>query len=66
MAHTIKKVAVAILIISVCFLTFLAVLSIWDVLSKDVMYKSLSTIGVIAFAALIVLVAAKSLEEKGL
>jgi uncharacterized membrane protein len=53
-----------VLIVSVCFLTFLAVLSTWDVLGKDVMYKSLSTIGVIAFAALIVLVAAKSIEAK--
>lgn len=63
MAHGIKRVAIWVLIVSVVLFTFLAILSIWDVLQKDVLGKSLSTLGVIAFAALIVVVAAKSYEE---
>ena len=59
----IKKIAVSILITSVVLLTFLAILSIWDVLQKDVLGKSLATLGVIAFASLIVLLAAKYIED---
>ncbi|MEA2112956.1 MAG: hypothetical protein U9P50_03235 [Patescibacteria group bacterium] len=62
--ETIKKIAVVILVISVTLMTFLAILSIWDVLDKDVFWKSISTIGVVAFGSLIIVVAVKALEDR--
>lgn len=63
MSQSIQKIAVSVLIASVVVLTFLAILAIWDVLSDDIFWKSISTIGVVAFAALIVVVAAKSIDH---
>ena len=60
----VKSVAIGILITAVSVLTLIAILSIWDVLSKDVLWKSISTIGIIAFGALIVVIAAQALENK--
>lgn len=59
----VQNVAVWILITCVVLMTFVAILSIWDIFSKDAFWKSLSTIGVVAFSSLIVVVAAKSLED---
>ncbi|MFA4890371.1 MAG: hypothetical protein WC587_01925 [Candidatus Paceibacterota bacterium] len=66
MANILKKASVVILVISVVLMTFLAILSIWDFLQKDVLQKSLTTIGVVGFAALVVLLAAKYVEDKNL
>ena len=63
--HELKSVSLWVLIVSLVVFTFLAVLSIWGVLGSDVAWKSLSTLGVIAFASLIALVVAKNLEDKG-
>ena len=60
----VKSVAIGILITAVSILTLIAILSIWDVLSKDVLWKSISTIGIVAFGSLIVVVAAQALEHK--
>lgn len=60
----IKRLAVYILITSVSLLALLAVLSIWNVLDKDIFWKSISTIGVIAFASMIVIMASSVLESK--
>lgn len=62
--HVIKKTAAAILITSVVFLVFIAILSIWDVLAKDVFWKSLSTIGVIAFGSAIIIATTQAMEQK--
>ena len=56
-----KQIAIYILVTAVAVLTFIAVLSIWDVFSKETLGKSLSTIGVVAFGALIVIIAAQAL-----
>jgi hypothetical protein len=63
MFKKIQNWAVGVLIVSVVLMTFVAILSIWDVFAKDTFWKSISTIGVIAFSSLIVLIAAKSVEE---
>ena len=63
MSKIIENIAVAIFIMSVVILTLLAVLAIWDVLEKDVLWKSLSTIGILAFASLVVIVAARAVEK---
>lgn len=62
--HVVKQIAVTVLVLSVIVLTFLAVLSIWEYVSSDLFYKSLSTMGVIAFASVIVLLAIRYLEGK--
>lgn len=62
--HAIKKIAVSVLVTAVTLLTFLSILSIWDVLAKDIFWKSISSIGVVAFGALVIVVAAQTLEKK--
>ena len=64
MLHTLQRFAVGILILSVVGLTFLAILSIWDVLKDDVFWKSLTTMSVIAFASAITLIAIRYLEDR--
>ena len=64
MLHLIKNIAVTILIVSVVLLTFIAVLSIWDVVSDDLFFKSMSTMGILAFASSVILIAIKYLEGK--
>ena len=59
-----RQTAIYILVTAVAILTLIAVLSIWDVLSKEVLGKSLSTIGVVAFGALIVIIASQALENR--
>lgn len=61
---SVKKIAIGVLIAAVSVLTLIAVLSIWDVLSKDTLGKALGTIGVVAFGALIVILASKEVEHK--
>lgn len=63
MLRTIQNVAIGIFIVSVAILTLVAVLAIWDFFEKDVLYKSLSTIGVISFASLIIIVATRAIEK---
>lgn len=60
----IKKIAVTTLISSLVVLTFMAVLSIWDVLSDDVAWKSIATMGVVVFASVIIIIVAKIVEKK--
>lgn len=63
MLRTIQNIAIGVFIISVAILTLVAVLAIWDFFEKDVLYKSLSTIGVISFASLIIIVATRAIEK---
>jgi hypothetical protein len=63
MVKIIQNIAVTIFILSVVFMTFLAILSVWDVLQKDVLGKSLSTIGIMAFASLVVIVATRAIDN---
>lgn len=60
----IKEVAVGVLITAVSILTLIAILSIWDVFGKEVLWKSISTIGIVAFGALIVIIASQVLSHK--
>jgi hypothetical protein len=64
MGHTIKRIAVIVLITSLVILTFLAVLAIWDVLGDDVAWKSIATMAVVSFSSLVAIIVGKSLEEK--
>ncbi|NCB21200.1 MAG: hypothetical protein EOM88_04805 [Clostridia bacterium] len=60
----IKEVAVGILITAVSVLTLISILSIWNVFGKEVLWKSISTIGIVAFGALIVIIASQVLSHK--
>lgn len=51
---SIRRIMLGVLIVSVSLLALLGVLAIWDVIThSDVLWKSLGTIGIIAFAALL-------------
>ena len=63
MAKTVQHIAFIVFVLSVTILTIVAVLAIWDMFSDDVLYKTLSTMGIITFASLIVIVAAKVVER---
>lgn len=58
----IRQMAVYLLIASVSLLALLAVLSIWGVLNDGVLWKSISTIGVFAFASLVIITASFALD----
>lgn len=60
---SIRKTAFAILIVSASLLALLGVMSIWDVIAdKDVLYKSLGSLVVIAFSAGVVKVTCDAME----
>jgi hypothetical protein len=60
---SIRQIALTILIISVSFLAILGVLAIWEVIQdKEVLYKCLSSVGILAFGTFIVVVTALDRE----
>lgn len=60
---TIRKITLAVLIISISLLALFGVLAIWDVLSGEVLNKSLSSIAIIAFASLAVVITCLEREK---
>lgn len=59
----IRKITVIVLILSVVALTFLAILSIWEVLDKETLTKSIASMVMIAISSLLVIVAAMEREN---
>src|SRR3989344_1809657 len=60
----IRQITLTILIVSVSFLAILGVLAIWEIIKdKDVLYKSLSSVGILAFGSLVITMT--SLEREG-
>ncbi len=49
MSETIKNGATVIFITSTVILTFVSILGVWEVLSRDVIGKSLATGGIVLF-----------------
>jgi hypothetical protein len=64
MYESVKKLVALILAISVTIFTLIAILGIWDVFNKDVIGKSLSTMGVLVFSCSITLIIMKIIEDK--
>jgi len=63
--RTIRRITLAILIASVSLLALLGVLAIWEVIQdKDVLYKSLSSLGILAFGAFIIVMTCLDREGK--
>ncbi len=61
---TIRQITVTLLIVSASVLAILGVLAIWDVITdKDVLYKSLSSVAILAFGSFIIVMT--SLEREG-
>jgi len=59
----IRKATLTILIVSVSLLALLGVLSIWEIIDdRDVLYKSLSSLSIIAFGALIIVLTCRNME----
>lgn len=63
MVYLIQKIAVGVLVVSFTFLTLLSVLAIWDVVSGDVAYKSISTMAVVFFSSIIIIAVTKTLQR---
>lgn len=62
--RTIRNITLGTLIVSSSLLAFLGVLAIWDVItSTDVLHKSLSSLGVIAFSSLIIVMVSLEREQ---
>jgi hypothetical protein len=59
----IRHSTLAVLITSVVFLAFFGVLAIWEVLSKEVTNKSLSSIGILAFASFVIVLTCMDREN---
>jgi hypothetical protein len=60
----IRKITLTVLIVSASILAILGVLAIWDVITdKDVLYKSLSSVGILAFGSFIITMV--SLDREG-
>ncbi len=62
--QAVQKGAIWVFITSVVLLTFVAILSIWDVVDGDVLYKSFVTICVIGFSAGVTVIAARGLDQE--
>lgn len=60
---SIRQATLAVLIVSISLLALLGVLAIWDVLSGETLSKSLSSISIIAFNSLIIVVTCLEREK---
>ena len=63
MNSSIKKIAIGILIITIILITFIILLSIWDIINPYTLWKSIFTIIVIGIASLVVIGVTKITKE---
>ncbi|MEK7480759.1 MAG: hypothetical protein AAB604_01490 [Patescibacteria group bacterium] len=64
MFATIRKIAIAFLIISIGAFAFFGILSIWEVIEKQDVFKSLTSMGIISFASFLIILIAMEREGK--
>lgn len=64
MNSPIKKIATGILILSIVIVTFITLLSVWDIVNPYILWKSIFTIIIIALASLIVIIIIKVTGDK--
>jgi len=64
MGPSLQRIATAVLISSLALFTLIAILSIWDVFSDDIAYKSITTIAVTAFSSLVILGISRIINRK--
>jgi hypothetical protein len=65
-SEKVKDIAISIFIASVSILTLISLLAIWDIFEGDVVFKSYTTIGIIGFASVAVVVAVQVMERHGI
>ncbi len=63
MSSKIQDIATVVFIAAVAILTMVSILGVWEVLDGKVIGKSFSTIGVIGFAAVVTVIAAKLIDK---
>ena len=63
MNSPIKKIAIGVLIISIILIAFTILLSVWDVISSYVMWKSIFTVLIVGIASIVVIVVIKTTKE---
>ena len=63
MNSSIKKIAISILILLIIAIAFVIILSIWNILTPDMLWRSISTLGTIAVASLVVIIITKLTTE---
>lgn len=62
--RTMRQSALGVLIVSAVLLALVGIMSVWDVISdKSVLYKSLSSLGILAFACFIIVVTCLERED---
>jgi membrane-bound ClpP family serine protease len=60
---SVRRGTLILLIVLVSILAFMGVLTIWDIISnKDVLYKSLGSVAILAFASLIIVGTCRTME----
>ena len=61
---SIRKITLVFLIASISLLAFIGVLAIWEIIQdKEILFKTLSTMGLIAFASLVIVVVCMEREN---
>ena len=63
MNSSIKKIAVGILILSIIIITFIILLSFWDITNPYTLWKSIFTVIIIGLVSLIVIIVTKVTKE---
>ncbi len=63
MSYKIQNITAGIFTVCIAVLTLLCIFSIWQIVSSDILVKSLETIGIVAVAALIVMISAKAIDS---
>jgi hypothetical protein len=63
--RSVRTATLTILIVAVALLAFLGILAIWEVIQdKDILYKSLSSLGILAFSAFLMTMICLEREKK--
>ncbi len=60
----IQKIVSRVLIWSIGLLTLVSILSIWKVFDQQVLWKAVSTIGVLTFSSAVVIIVSRLVEDK--
>jgi hypothetical protein len=60
MNSSIKKIAVGVLITSIIIVTFIILLSIWDIIDPYVLWKSIFTVVIVGLSSLAVIIVTKA------
>lgn len=64
MYKRIQDIAAGLFITFTAIFTVVAILAVWDLVAKDALEKSMTTIGILAFGALIVIIAARVIDKR--